>query len=191
MKTKKKVLIGLMALCLAGSVGGVLALTSNAATQSGTTGAFDQAVYLYWTTDSSTLTLSDVNDLTAGTPKYRYLTVAPKSTKSVSGNVTLTFTLASGGANTHMEGLSIAVYKTESLATDGTVASLIDGVTAAPTLNKTTLSGTTSFAVTTSSTAHETKAYYAIEVIWTGSNDASHPTYALGANLTIAQSFSA
>ena len=46
MKTTRKVLIGLMALCLAGSVGGVLALTRQQASGTGTAGQFDKAVYL-------------------------------------------------------------------------------------------------------------------------------------------------
>ena len=47
MKFKKKVLIGLMALCLAGAAGGALAL-SKVSSSHDATGAADKAVYLYW-----------------------------------------------------------------------------------------------------------------------------------------------
>lgn len=191
MKTKLAVLVGLMALSAAGTVGGALALTRNSATGSGTAGNFDKAIYLYWGSESSTASLNDVNDLQAGVAQYRYLSVTPKSSKSVSGTVTLTFTLASGGANTHMEGLTVNVYKTDALATDLTVATAIEGKVASPVLTKSNLSGTTSFAVATAENVHETEAFYAIEVLWSGSNDSEHPTYELDASLTISQAFAA
>ena len=191
MKTKLAVLVGLMALSAAGTVGGALALTRNSATGSGTAGNFDKAIYLYWGNQETTASLDDVNDLSAGVAQYRYLSVMPKSSKSVSGTVTLTFTLASGGANTHMEGLTVNVYKTDALANDSTVAAAIDGKSASPVLTKSNLSGTISFSVATSESIHVTDAYYAIEVVWSGSNDAEHPTYELGASLTISQAFAA
>ena len=178
-----------MALCLAGTAGGVFALTRNAATPSVTTGAFDKAVYLYWTTGNSSLSLSNITDLSAGAPQYRYLTVAPQTTKSVTGTVRLDFTLAAE-ASKHMKGLTVSVYETSALATDQTVEGLIDGVTAAPVLTEANGTGYATFSVASSSTAHETPKYYAIEVVWSGSNDSEHTDYPLGATLTIAQSFS-
>ena len=191
MTTKLKVLIGLMAASLAGGAGGAFALTRNSASSTGTAGAFDKAVYLYWGSESSTASLENVDDLVANTPQYRYLSVTPKSSKGVSGTVTLNFELESGGASTHMKGLTVSVYKTASLATDLTVASLIDGVSAAPVLDESHLTGSTTFTVSTAADVHETEAFYAIKVVWTGINDSEHPTYALGASLTINQSFGA
>ena len=154
MKTKLAVLVGLMALSAAGTVGGALALTRNSATSSGTAGSFDKAIYLYWSSESTTASLANVDDLSAGVAQYRYLSVTPKSSKSVAGTVTLTFTLASGGENTHMEGLTVNVYKTDALATDLTVATAIQGKVAAPVLTKSNLSGTTTFAVATNENVH-------------------------------------
>ena len=188
MTVKSKVLIGLLALCVAGSVGGVFALTRNATTKTGTPGAYDKAIYLFWGSGQDSVELDEMNNLNAGVAQYRYLTVAPKSTQGVEGKIRLTFTLASGGENTHMEGLSVAVYKTASLATDESVAGLIGEVQAEPTLNKTTLTGTTEFNVAADEN-HETKAYYAIKVLWDGSQDNEHQSYQMGAILNISQSF--
>ena len=180
-----------MAFSLAGTVGGALALTRNSATGTGTPGAYDKAIYLYWGSESSTAELADMDSLSANTAQYRYLSVTPKSSKTVTGTVTLTFTLASGGAETHMEGLTVSVYKTDSLATDSTVATLIEGKSATPVLDKDHLSGTATFTVSAAEAVHETNAYYAIQVVWTGAIDQQHPTYELGATVNISQSFAA
>lgn len=191
MKTKFKFLIGLMAFSLAGTVGGALALTRNSATGTGTPGAYDKAIYLYWGSEQTETSLSDMTNLSANTAQYRYLSVTPKSSKSVTGTVTLTFTLAGAGENTHMEGLTVSVFKTDSLAADSTVAGLIEGKTATPVLDKTHLSGTATFTVSAGEAVHETNAYYAIQVVWTGAIDQQHPTYELGATVKISQSFAA
>ena len=193
MNTKSKVLIGLMAVCLVGTVGSALALTKNGASAIGTPGAFDKAVYLYWGHEATTAEINDVSNLQPGNPQYRYLEVSPQSTKTVAGNVTLTFTLAQTSGNYHLQGLVISVYKTASLATDETVAGLINGVSAAPVLNASNLTGTTSFAIAAGQEAHETKAYYAIEISWSGANDSTegHEEYTMSGSLSIAQSFAA
>lgn len=192
MKTKRKVLIGLMALCLAGSVGGVLALTRQQASGTGTTGAFDKAVYLYWGSKQDSVTLGAVENLTANTAQYKYLSVTPESSKTVSGTVTLSFTLAATNATNHLKGLTVSVYETASLADDDHVASLIDGVTPTPVLDEDHLTGTATFSVTaTNNAVNVTNKYYAIKVLWTGANDSAHTTYTLGGTVTIAQSFAA
>lgn len=191
MKTKRKVLVGLMALSLLGGVGGALALTRNAASMGGTTGAFDQAIYLNWDSDQASKSLEAVTDLSVGKAQWRYLTVAPKSTKTVKGEVTLTFTLAKSDGNFHIKGLTVSVFKTASLAEDATVATLVNGVTAEPVLNEDNLTGTTKFDVAVSENAHETTAYYAIKVLWTGANDPSHTSYVLGGSIIISQAFTA
>ena len=188
MGAKSKILIGLMALCVAGSVGGVFALTRNAATKTGPSGAYDKAIYLFWDSGESSVELADMNNLSAGVAQYRYLTVAPKSTQGVEGKIRLTFTLAASGQETHMEGLSINVYKTASLATDQTVAGLINEVSPEPTLNKSVLTGTTEFNLNADQN-HETTAYYAIKVLWNGDQDMEHQSYEMGAVLTISQSY--
>lgn len=193
MNVKSKVLIGLMALSLAGTIGGVFALTRNAASKTGSSGAYDKAIYLFWDHEQTEKTIANVTNLTNGEAQYRYLTVAPKSTKGVEGNVQLTFTLSLAGANTHMNGLTVSVYRTASLATDGTVAGLISAVAAEPVLDSTHLTGTTNFAISARDQEHagdfEDFAYYAIKVEWDGSNDQEHQNYTMSANLTIAQAF--
>ena len=188
MNTKSKVLIGLMAICLLGGVGSALALTQTGANAAGQPGAFDKAVYLYWGSDASSVTLNNVEDLQINTPVYRYLEVSPKSTKTVAGNVQLTFTLSALDGH-HIKGLSVSIYKTASLATDETVASLIDGVTPTPVLNESNLSGIDNVAIVAGEAAHETKAYYAIAVEWTGANDPENEALTMAGNVTIAQAF--
>lgn len=191
MVLKSKIFIGLMALCLAGSVAGVFAITKEAATKTGDVAAYDKAVYLYWDSGQDSVQLSDMTELAANTPQYRYLTVAPKTSKGVVGKVVLTFTLAAGGENTHMNGLSIDVYQTASLGTDENVAGLIEGKTASPSLDKDHLTGTAEFNITAreeaNAEAYESTAYYAIKVTWSGANGEQGEQ--LGASLTITQDF--
>ena len=187
---KSKVLIGLMACCLVGGVGSALALSRTGSGATGSTGAFDEAVYLYWGHESSTATISNVENLSAGVAQYRGLTVSPKSSKSVAGNVQLTFTLAATAGTHHIEGLTVSVYKIDAAFDAENVATQIGGKVAAPVLTKNNLSGVTNLAVAADSVVHETVGYYAIEVSWTGANDGEHPSYTLDASITISQAFS-
>lgn len=186
---KSMVLLGVMACALAGGIGSALALTRTNASAAGNTGAFDQAVNLYWGHESTTATISNVQDLSAGTPQYRGLTVSPKTTKSVAGNVRLTFTLAATAGNYHIKGLTVSVYKIDAAFDAENVETQISEKIASPVLNESNLSGTTDLAVATNANAHETIGYYAIKVAWTGANDAEHPAYTLDCSITIAQSF--
>ncbi len=186
---KSMVLIGVMGVALVGGVGSALALTRTGANAAGNTGAFDQAVYLYWGHESTTASIQNVQDLSAGTPQYRGLTVSPKSTKSVAGNVRLTFTLAPSTGNYHIKGLTVSVYKIDEAFNAGTVETQIAEKVASPVLDEEHLTGTTDLAITTNANAHETIGYYAIKVAWTGANDAEHPTYTLDCGITISQAF--
>ena len=60
MGLKSKIFVGLMALSLAGAVGGVFALTRNAATQSGNEAAYDKAVYLFWDSGQTTKEIEEI-----------------------------------------------------------------------------------------------------------------------------------
>ena len=186
---KSMVLVGVMACALAGGVGSALALSRTGASAAGTPGAFDQAVYLYWGHESSTASISNVENLSAGVAQYRGLTVSPKSTKSVAGNVQLTFTLAKSTGNYHMKGLTVSVYKIDAAFDAGTVATQIEGKVASPVLDEAHPSGVTNLAIAASENINETVGYYAIEVAWTGANDGEHPAYTLDCNITISQSF--
>ena len=189
MNTKSKVLIGLMALCLLGGVGSGLALTRAGASATGTPGAFDNAVYLYWGHEESSVELPDVEELQPSVPQYVCLTVSPKSSPTVSGNVRLTFTLAASSGNHHIKGLSASVFKIDAAFDAENVATQIQGKVASPVLNESNLTGTTDLAIAVSESTHETVGYYAIQVNWSGANDAENPTYTLDASITISQAF--
>lgn len=186
---KGKILIGVMACCLVGGVGSAIALTRNGASGTGTPGAFDEAIYLYWGHESTTASIGNVEDLEAGTPKYTGLTVSPKSTKSVAGNVRLSFTLAASDGGHHIKGLTVSVYKIDAAFDAENVTTQIAGKVASPVLSEENLTGSTDLAVAAGSVVHETVGYYAIKVVWTGVNDGEHPSYTLDAGITISQSF--
>lgn len=188
---KGKILIAIMAVCLVGGAGAgtAIALTRNGANGAGQQGAYDQAISLYWDHEETSVTISDVENLSAGVAQYRGLTVSPKSSKTVAGNVRLSFTLAATAGNHHIKGLSVSVYKIDAAFNAGTVETQIAEKVAAPVLSEANLTGTTDLAVVTSENVHETVGYYAIKVLWTGANDGEHPTYDLDASITIAQSF--
>ena len=195
MKTKKKVLIGLMAACLLGTIGSVFALTRNVATTSGTAGQADKAIYLYWGEGSSTATINNVQNLTTAEPAYRYLEVSPKSSKTLTGTVTVTFTLAAEDASHYVDGLTVSVYKLDAaIANPGTATAsdfttAIGATAATPVLTSANLSGTSTVAVTTSGgVAHYSHAYYAIKIAFDGTSIAGKT---MGGQVTIAQSFAA
>ena len=186
---KGKILIGVMAVSLVGGVGSAFALTRTGASVAGRSGAFDGAIYLYWGSESSTVSIDNVENLSAGVAQYRGLEVTPKSSKSVAGNVRLTFTLAPTAGNHHIKGLTVNVYKIDAAFDAGTVETQISGKVAAPILNESNLTGTTDLAVVASENVHETAGHYAIQVVWTGANDGEHPSYDLDGSITISQSF--
>lgn len=191
MNTKSKVLIGLMAICLLGTVGSTLALTRSGASVSGNPGAFDKAIYLGWGDNETSVTINNVENLGAGeaNAQYRGLTLGPESTKSLEGVVRLTFTLAASAGNHHINGLTISVYNIDDEFDAENVATQIDGKTASPVLDAENLTGTTDLEIEADEESHRTVGYYAIKVLWSGANDAEHPTYTLDASLTISQSF--
>ena len=190
MNTKSKVLIGLMGLCLLGGVGSTLALTRSGAAATGTPGAFDQTINLYWDEGEETsVTIPNVENLTAGSTQYRGLEVNPLSSKSVQGKVRLSFALAVSEGEHHIKGLTVSVYKISDRFNAENVATQIAGKEASPVLNESNLTGVAEFDVETSSAYHYSHAFYAIAVNWTGAIDTEHPAYTLDASVTITQSF--
>lgn len=192
MGLKKKALIGLMAVSLAGCVvGGALALTRNGATGNGVAPAFDGAVYLYWDDGVATsATLSDIDSIAINTPVYQKLVVSPRSTKSVSGQVNLTFTMtpADGCVAT---GLSVAIYDTGTTNPDVSTPVAAEAACTAGTLRQTLDSSApkvVSFSVATSDAVHTTVNNYVLKVVYAGGVG---PAETLGATVSIAQSFSA
>ena len=191
MNTKSKVLIGLMALCLLGGVGSTLALTRSGASATGTPGAFDQAVNLYWDEGENTsVTIDNVENLTAGSTQYRGLNVSPITSKSVVGKVRLTFTLAVSEGNHHIKGLTVSVYQIASEFDADNVATQIEGKVASPVLSESNLTGTTEFDIDDYDVSfHYTHAHYVIAINWTGAIDMEHEDYTLDASVNISQSF--
>ena len=189
MKKSKVLLLSLgMALCVGGGVGAAVAITRNAAGNGGE-GDFDKIIALYWGNESSTATLDDMEELSVDVPQYRYLSVTPKSSKSVEGTVNVKFALTAAAADKDIAGITINVYKTEELADDDSVEDLIDGVTPSATITKANPEGTASFTVSASTVMHVTNAYYAIKVVYDGSAQAESKT--LGGSLSITQEFGA
>ena len=186
---KGKILIGVMAASLLGGIGSAIALTRTGANGQGRTGKYDEAVYLYWGHESTTATIDNVEDLSAGVAQYRGLTVSPKSTKTVAGNVQLTFTLAASAGDHHIKGLTVSVYKIDAEFDAGTAAAQIGEKVASPVLDEEHLTGTANLAVATAETVHETVGYYAIKVVWDGSIDTNNPGYTLDGSITVSQSF--
>ena len=191
MNTKSKVLIGLMAICLLGGVGSTLALTRSGASATGNPGAFDQAINLYWDEGEHTsVTIANVENLTAGSTQYRGLSVNPISSKSLEGKVRLSFALAVSEGEHHIKGLTVSVYKIDAVFNAENVATQIEGKVASPVLNEENLTGVAEFDLDTGfDTFHYSHAYYAIAINWTGAIDTEHPSYTLDASVTITQSF--
>ena len=186
---KSMVLLGVMACALAGGVGSAIALTRTGANAAGGTGAFDQAVYLYWGHGATSASIDNVEDLSPSVPQYRGLTVSPQSTKTVAGNVQISFELETTAGDHHIKGLTVSVYKIDAAFDAGTVETQILGKVAAPVLNESNLTGSTNLAVAASENPHETIGYYAIKVEWSGASDLENPGYTLDCGITISQNF--
>lgn len=189
MRKKLKALVGMMSLCALGAVGSAFALTREGVNAPGTAGHFEQAVYLYWGDAKTSITLDDCDDLTANVPVYRYLAVAPQSTKTVAGTVTVDFELEKSTGDYHIEGVTVTVYRADVAINDDNVATYaIDANKVAELPGE---DGSDSFAITASTEKQTTTKYYAIKVVWDGKNDTSHPAYVLGGSVNISQSFAA
>lgn len=190
MKKKLKALIAMMSVCAIGVVGSTFAFARQQATSSGTTGKYDQAISLYWGDGESDLTLDNCSDLQAGTAQYRYFSVMPQSTKTVTGTVTVTFNLAQSSGDYHLNGLTVKVYRADVAISDDNIETYAVEGNLKATLDKDNTTKTDTFAVSASSdnNSHTTAKYYAVEVKYDGSYVANK---ALGGSLTISQSFGA
>lgn len=183
MKLSKILILSLgMALCAGGAIGAAVAITSTPANHSGT-GSFDKAIYLYWGPSETTkpASLADLDDFVVNEPQYSFLSVTPSQSASVTGSVEVTFTLAAADEDHGVNGISVAVYKTSSLLTVGT----IDQLPADPvlTLTSSNLSATNAFNV-----GPGVAAYYAFKVVYDGTLQATGKT--LGGTVTISQAYS-
>lgn len=194
-KLKKALLIAGMALCLGGGIGTAAAAISANQAEGHGEGNFDKAINLYWGGENSTVTLADMTDLTVNVPEYRILNVSSKSTKSVAGKVTLTFTLSAGTVEADktasIKDLEIKVYTVDAGTTAEAAASIdYSAMTAAAAVNADTTSDTAEITIASGAAAHETTTTYAIQVTYTGATVLG-ANEVLAAELTISQSFSA
>ena len=198
MKKTKIILLSLgMALCAGGAIGTALAAVTKNPASSSSTASYDKAVVLYWDSDSATkpARLTDMDEVVAGTPQYRHLIVSPKTSKSVSGTVSVNFTLskvAVVGKTATVEGLTIRVYELSSAGsiTDDNYISLVDTDNLKTTLignDSTDATGSATFTVSTSSEVHETTKHYAIEVDYNDSGLGQNEK--LSGQVTINQTF--
>lgn len=194
MKKSKVLLLSLgMALCVGGGVGAAVAITRNAAGNTGS-GVFDKVISLYWSEGVSTASLTDMEELTVDVPQYRYLEVTPESSKTVAGTVSVNFKLTAADSTKDIKGINISVYALDSALSDpddAAIAGAIGSKTAALAINSSSTEGTTTFSVAVNEKEgfHKTNAYYGIKVVYDGSQQASGKT--LGGILTMTQSFAA
>lgn len=106
MKFSKKLLVGLMAVALAGGVASTLALTATVANTS-TNGNVDQAIYLNW--NESSCSISDAT--LSRQMQYRQVAVeAPQKSASVTKIGQLTFTLAADTGKV-IDGITVYISK--------------------------------------------------------------------------------
>ncbi len=121
MKKHQKVLLGIMALSLAGGTGTAIALNFTGANSESVSNGTDEAIYLYWGTDTQKTNVSaEVKNLEANVPQYRGLVVSPKSSNALTGYVKLEFKLeltdnqnkaSSDGKSYALPGLTVNVYE--------------------------------------------------------------------------------
>ena len=194
MKKKLKALVAMMSLCAVGAVGSAFAAgewSRTSTTANPGAGNYDQAIYLYWDSGNNTQNvegISDITTLSGGSTAYEYLTVAPKSTKTVAGTVTISFLLeASDGCQ--VTGLSIGVYEVDAFPetrNDTTAAEKIDSedATLKCTITPSDYNKSTTFSVTAGS-AKVSPHYYIMAVSYAGG------ATKLGGRVTISQDFGA
>ena len=110
MKAKRKALIGLMALCLAGTIGGAAALVVNGTqNQSVGSGAADSAIYLHF--DNTNSAVEPLQQLGVAS-QYRYVKVlAPSKSTSVTGNYQVSFALTPSEGEYTLAGVTCKIYQ--------------------------------------------------------------------------------
>ena len=203
MKLRKILLLSLgMALCAAGGVGTALAAITRSGASKTSNVVYDQAIYLYWDSNSASKSIDDIAAVSNNVAQYRHLVVSPKSSATVAGNVTVSFTLSTAtttdGKTPVLNGLTVYVYEIASLASETTSAyeAAISAGTLKCTLVKATgdnhaNEGSASFAIDgATGAAHETVKHYAIKVLWVDDSSIQE-SEKLSANLTITQDFGA
>ena len=167
MGLKRNALIGVMALCLLGSVGGAVALTTTAA-NGAIKNNVDSAVVFSWNQNS----IPSIESLKGGVRQYSYVGATVNSSKSVAGTVTISFTLAAQDANAKtgvLTGLTVTVYQASAEITSENVATYaVDGNKQFE-LDGSHLTGNATFTVDDDSASHATSAYFAIAFDYDGS----------------------
>lgn len=164
MRKSKKGLVVAMALSLLAGVGFVVADAVGGITRTpantGVTYTTDSACVLKW---GSALTSDDnIAELKTLEPEYLYFSVAPESSKSYTGTIEVTITLAAG-QNKVLTGVTLDVIHAAEAVTDASFDTLtVDQ------LGGTKLSGTYSFTVATSAATHTTTEYFGLKLEYDG-----------------------
>ena len=167
MGLKSKALIGLMAVCLLGGIGGAVALTTTAANGS-VKNNVDSAVVFSWNQDS----IPSIESLKGGVRQYSYVGATVNSTKSVAGTVTISFTLAAQDVNAKtgvLTGLSVTVYQASAEITSENVATYAVDGNKQFVLDATHLTNNATFTVAAGDANHATSSYFAIAFDYDGS----------------------
>ena len=167
MGLKRKALIGIMALCLLGSVGGAVALTTTAA-NGAVKNNVDSAVVFSWNQNS----IPSIESLKGGVRQYSYVGATVNSSKSVAGTVTVSFTLAAQDANAKtgvLTGLTVTIYQASVEITSENVATYAVAGNKQFELDATHLTNNATFSVVAGDAAHATSSYFAIAFDYDGS----------------------
>lgn len=196
MKKHQKVLLGLMVLGLAGTVGTTFALTRKSATSSINGNGTDTAIYVTWG-ENATTDFAEVKDLEAKKPVYRYVVMQSNSSKSLAGTLSLTFALNVGQqeatvadtTNYVLTGLTVDIYSVDayektSFSTEGEGATDTKLATLDATENTTCTHDVT---ITASEAAQTINKYYTLVFTWDGTPVGDGNTF--GGYLAISQSF--
>ncbi len=197
MKKHQKVLLGLMVLGLAGTVGTTFALTRKSATSSINGNGTDTAIYVTWGKNATT-DFAEVEDLEAKKPVYRYVVMQSNSSKSLAGTLSLTFTLnvgqqqeatAADTDNYVLTGLTVDIYSVDSyqktsFSTEGDNPTDTKLATLDATTDKTFTHDVT---ITASDSTQTINKYYTLVFTWDGTPVGDGNKF--GGYLAISQSF--
>ncbi len=196
MKKHQKVLLGLMVLGLAGTVGTTFALTRKSATSSINGNGTDTAIYVTWGKNATT-DFAEVEDLEAKKPVYRYVVMQSNSSKSLAGTLSLTFTLNVGQQETAvadtnnyvLTGLTVDIYSVDtyqktSFSTEGDNPTDTKLATLDATTTNTYQHDVT---ITASESTQTINKYYTLVFTWDGTPIGDGNTF--GGYLAISQSF--
>jgi len=190
MKLSKILILSLgMALCAGGAVGAAVAFDQTSASIADQTAVVDKAAQLYWGAGESSADILPVTNLDS-TPQFRFLEVSPKTTKTLAGTVTLSFSVAAYGEHGVCTGVTAEVWEITSVEKNAeTIAATIAAKDVS--YRKATISGagSDSFGISVSANTSSVTNYYAIKMAYDGSYPGDGNS--VSARMTVHQAFAA